>query len=248
MIVPSGALGGQDLEEGVPVSYDWDLRNNLPILYVWIPLICLLLLPENRNPQACLILVPLAVLALVSHLIMLAIRLDSRGEDLLFQIVLAYVIGLASIGLLGGRLVSGSGGVRIFGTVLVQGAVIGLSCTDSAQSPSHIMMTTILGVITLFTLLFARSLCKKGFRIRRFYLSFAFGTLIFGLMFSVMWMMLMSALMGDFPPVLILLTFMLIMSGAHLALLTPYLVLMFYNAFWRTRFFGMLSLLQALKP
>jgi len=67
-------------------------------------------------------------------------------------------------------------------------------------------------------------------------------------MFALMWMMLMSALMGDFPPVLLLLGFMLIMSGMHLGLLIPFLLLMFNNAFWRTRFFGMLSLSRALKP
>ena len=241
VIVASGAVGEQGFRQGVPVTYDWDLRNNLPILYVWIPLVCLLLLPENRTPQACLILVPLAVLSLVLHLILLAAPMDSTGEGLLLQIVLAYAVGLSSIGLLSARLVPRPGGVRIFGIVLVLAAVIGLSCVDSVQPPDHIMMTAIFGTITLFTLLFARSLCKRGFRLRRFFLSFVWGTLIFGAMFSVMWMMLMSVVMGwDFPPVLLLLTFMLIMSGVHMALLTPYLVLMFYNTFWRTRFFGML--------
>ena len=99
---------------------------------------------------------------------------------------------------------------------------------------------------TLFTLLFARSLCKRGFRIKRFFLCFVLGTLIFGAMFSLIWMMLMSALMNDLPPVLLMLAFMLTMSGAHLALVTPFLTLMFYNSFWRARFFGMLSLSQAL--
>jgi hypothetical protein len=62
-----------------------------------------------------------------------------------------------------------------------------------------------------------------------------------------MWVLLMSALMGNFPPILLLLSFMLIMSGIHLGLLTPFLLLMFNNTFWRDRFFGMLSLLHALK-
>jgi len=244
----SGDLEAQGPWEARPVHYSWSLGNNLPALYMWIPLVCLLLLPENRNKQAWFISVPLGVLFLALYLILNTLPMDSAGEDLFFLIVLAYGIGLASAALVSERLLAKPGGLRIFGSALVLCGVIGLSAVDSSQFMGHIMMCTILGVITLFTLLFARSLCKRGFRIRRFFGCFVLGTLIFGAMFALMWMMLMSALMGDFPPVLLLLGFMLIMSGMHLGLLIPFLLLMFNNAFWRTRFFGMLSLSRALKP
>lgn len=248
MILASGDLQGQGPREGVPVHYDWFLRNNLPILYMWIPLVCLLLLPENRNRQAWIILVPVAALSLALHLLLLAMPTDSAGEDVLFHMGLAYCVGLASIGLLSGRLWGRPGGLRITGMVLALGLAIGLASVDSIQPMTHIMITTLLGVITLFTLLFARSLCKRGFRIKDFFCRFVLGTFIFGAMLSVMYMMLLSVAMGDFPPILILLTVMLIMSGIHLALAIPFLVLMLYSGFWRKRFLGMLSLSQALKP
>jgi hypothetical protein len=247
-ILASGDLGARGVREGVPVHFDWNLRNNLPVLYMWLPLVCLLFLPENRNKQAWFILVPLLVL-LALYLILRALPVDFREEDLFMQIALGYGVGLASAALVSGRLLINPGGLRIFGTSFVLCVVIGLSAVDSSEFMPHVMMCTILGVITLFTLLFARSLCKRGFRVKRFFGCFVLGTIIFGTMFALMWMMLMEVLMhGDFPPVLLLLSFMLIMSGIHLALLTPYLVLMFYNTFWRTRFFGMLSLSHALKP
>jgi len=247
MILASGNLEGSGPREGTPVYYTWSLYNNLTVLYMWIPLVCLLFIPENRNLQARLILVPLIVLFLALRLFLNALPVDSGGEDVFFQIAWAYGVGLASVALFSGRLLGKSGSLRMSGAVLLLCVVIGLSCTDSRDLMSHVMLITILAIITLFTLLFARSLCKRGFRIRRFFGCFVLGTLIFGAMFALMWMMLMSVLMGDFPPVLLLLTFMLIMSGMHLALLTPFLLLMFNSIFWRTRSFGMLSLLHALK-
>jgi hypothetical protein len=247
MILASGDLGVPSARESVPVYFDWTFRNNLPVLYMWIPLVCLLFLPENRNKQACFILVPLLVLFLALYLILRALPVESSEADLFFQIALAYGVGLASAALVMGRLSTHPGGLRIFGSSIVLCMVIGLSAVDSSQFMAHVMMCTILGVITLFTLLFARSLCKRRFRIKGFFGCFVLGTLILGAMFALMWVLLMSALMGNFPPILLLLSFMLIMSGIHLGLLTPFLLLMFNNTFWRDRFFGMLSLLHALK-
>lgn len=246
-ILASGDLQGRGLNEGVLVHYHWHLWNNLPILYVWVPLVCLLLLPENRNRQAWFILLPLAVLSAGLHLFLWATPMDAAGEDVFFQIGLAHGIGLASVGLLSGRLLNQAGAVRITGMVLVLGVVIGLASMDSVQPMGHIMTTTFLGIITLFTLLFVRSLCKRGFRIRQFYYRFLGGTFIFGAVFALMWTVLMSMAKGSFPPGLLLLAIMLVISGIHLALTTPFLMLMFYNTFWRTRFFGMLSLSHALK-
>ena len=245
-LLASADLQGRGPKEGVPVYYDWRLRNNLPIVYMWIPLVCLLLLPENRNPQARFILLPLALLCLGLLLFLWAAPGDSAGEDTFAQIALAYAIGLASVGLLSGRMLNQAGALRIIGTVLVWAVVIGLASMDCIQRMAHIMMATLLGVSTLFTLLFVRSLCKRGFRIKTFYLRFIWGTLVFGAVLGLIWVSLMSVAKGSFPPLLLLLVIMLVMSGIHLALATPFLVLMFYNSFWRRRFFGMLSLSQVL--
>jgi len=104
-IAASWGLDGLGATEGPPVTCDWTAEGAMPPLLPWLAILALLALKPNRGWSAWWIWLPLAGLAAGWHYLQRAIEGSNTGLpngalDVLFDVPVALVFGLAALWLL----------------------------------------------------------------------------------------------------------------------------------------------------
>jgi hypothetical protein len=256
-VAPYADLGGLGTKQGPPVTFAWTMPNILPLLVPWLVMLVLLALPSNRNPRAWWIWAPLIGLALLAAGLEAAFNANGN-EDLGYtvQTVVTASFGLAAIWLLGSALARRG---RVVAIALLSLAFALVSFLALVTSPVEEELRdlsrwepALFAYVLLFWwlsgLVFTGALNLTGWMSRR-----RFGgvrvslRLLFWLWAlwipatAVLGLVVMLASGGRFEWLYLLLAASVLFLVSF-ALLLPFLILSFTNAFYRDRLKALLRL------
>jgi len=236
--------------------YNWTRPNPLPVLLPWLAILGLLLLKPNRCAQAWWIWVPVGCVAGVGALSALEVEFMPSAVLQMFGGILAAAgFGLAAVWLIAGylgwkhRAVAWVGMVVALGGFSLLAALIrqGLEGIGPDMLPGLITLAVGAVVIPLAVTL-AGLFCRGRYSPLRICLWVA--AVLVGIWLLVIGPFFITAMIfnpGDVP-LLALVGVVLSAAGGSFAVLLPFLILSFTNAFYRERLKDLLHLGREAAP
>jgi len=251
-------LGGLGDNEGPPVFYRWTAANPLPVLLPWLGVLLLLLLKANRTAQAWWIWAPLCGVAGLSGIVPSALASWPSDELGIFQkLVVAIAFGLAVAWLVLNHIRRRGRFVTFLGFVLVLlGSssfimLIGhLGNRDGLAWPAgEFAVATSLAIAAALTLV--GLLCQRGYR--PFVLCLWVLVLLLPVWLSIimLWLMIDALRLGyaiDRHQIEVWCQDVGGLVRLSFAVVLPFLILSFANAFYRERLKGLLCLRPVAPP
>ncbi len=245
-------LGGLGDAEGPPVFYRWTAANPLTVLLPWVGVLLLLLLKANRTAQAWWIWAPFCGVAGLSGIVPSALASwPSRELGILQELVVAIAFGLAAAWLVSTCLGRRQQLVTFLGFVLV---LLGSSSfimligrvgnRDGLAWPAgEFAVATSLAIAAALTL--AGLLCRRRYRPLVLCLWVLVLLLPVWLSIIVLWLMIDALRLGftiDTHQIEVWCQDTGGLVRLSFAVLLPFLILSFANAFYRERLKGLLCL------
>lgn len=249
-IVASQDLGKLGSKEAKAVVYNWKWHHSAPALVLWVILAgVIVLVKDNRNWHALLILIPLLIVNFFWSIFLKMMPIASSGLPMFDQIFASLTIGIAVVWLLAHKL----GNRNRFVTFLLALATMAIVCfagvisysgLDFSVSTSGVMI--LLGVLTLTMLLafvLAGWRCRKRYSNVRFMLWLAVWCvgicILLMLVFLGIWMLASSVRVpiSLYLYLLMVLSQALVIGGLLYAALFPFMILAFRSSFFRQRFY-----------
>jgi hypothetical protein len=248
--VASQDLGELGSKEAKAVVYNWKWYHSAPALALWVILAgAIVLVKDNRNWRALLILIPLLIVHLLWSIFLKMMPIASSQLPIFSQIFVSLTIGIAVVWLLAHKLANRNR----FITFLLALATMAIVCFAGVISYSGLNFsvttsgaTILLSVLTL-TIMFALALtswsCRKRYSSVRFMLWLAgwcVGVCILSmLVFSGFWMLTSSVRVpiSLYLYLVMVLSQTLVIGGLLYAALFPFMILTFRSSFFRKRFY-----------
>ncbi len=201
-ILGVGDIGELGPGEGAPVTFDWRWSYSASGLLLWgVLVLAFVLVRENRDPRALLILAPLVFLSLLWPAFKRVAAMPSGDHPMFDALFWSLTIGLTVLWLLAHKLASARWFARFliaFG-VLIVGAGIGAA----AYSPGSFEEVTTIFAFLAFVLVSAYALagrvCRKRYRPSRFMAWFAAGTFAGSILAIHALFLLWSAILSSWP-------------------------------------------------
>jgi hypothetical protein len=165
--VASKDLGQLGLAQSQPVMYEWKLYYQIPNLILWLILLGCLLLKENRNWQAWLVLIPLAAVCVLWGMMRQLLPSVGSQANAFSHIVSTLMLGAAILWLMSDRLAQCKPAATFFLSlaILVAAGLISMyafsGTSFSNESQSLLVMQLAWAVSLVFGLLIARHFCRK---------------------------------------------------------------------------------------
>ena len=254
-------LGGLGAREGTPVKHTWEPPPPAPprifavvemgtkiLATVLLLLLPLFLFRPNRTAAAWWIWVPVVIALLVTG--PLAAQMIN-ADDSILQAVYAFLVGLAAVWLLMPYLASGFRILMFLKTVPVLAgfSLLAFVPTLLGRSPGWLDFRSVLaGMLAFAGLAATLAFVLSGLSVRR-----RFGRVRI-VLWLVLWLVLawiaiaapfaLFSLLGSRPDLGEFLIAILVVSGIMLALIIPFLLLAFFQPFYRSRFAAWLNLPQ----
>ena len=245
-ITATGDLGALGAKQGPAIAYQWSPPSRLPQLLAPLALLLLLFPKRNRSLQVLWIGAPVALSLAVEALVWAMPGVGSDASEGLFAVCAAVAFELGAVWLLSPYL-KRRGRFLTFLGMLVTMDLVGAWVFMLARqwSDGKVPIEMLIGA-ALFGLLLSTAINLAGWSCRR---RFGWGRLSLWL---ILWLMagwvicfsVISVIEGP-GPLLEMAGVLLIISAVSFALLLPFLVLSFFNAFYRARLLEVLRLTEA---
>ncbi len=242
-IVVSGDIGDLGPAQGAAITYYWNPIYNFLGLLPWLLLVLgFVLFPENRNPQALWILLPVVLLRLGWAVFAAIVSIPSEGSSLLVSLIDCLMIGFMLNWLLAERIGNRNRLVTWLAAWLVFAAVYGVLLVNIGLNRTTIQVSIVMAIILVILMLsapLAAFLCRNKFGAVRFTLWTLLWLWLLTMSILTAVLVIQSALRGSMFVAVMLLH--VLMTGsiftAFLAVaLLPFEILWFKNSFWRKRF------------
>lgn len=228
------------------VAWKWYYHAGSAPLWLLIVLL-VAALAENRQRQAWLIFVPLAVVALVGKMLPRVTGAPTETAEWFSIATVSAAIAWAAVWLLGRRLAARRGIGRFIAAIVVLLAVGGLSsllCVgpDNAEDLRGLFVAHgVASVVLLLGMMRAGRSCRDEFHRGRF-MRRLFSSMVLAALIPVLLVLTLSVLVGGIEATRILIaviqlaTMSLVAAGTLYLLNLPFLLLAFNSAFYNARF------------
>ncbi len=254
-LVASSDIGELGPKEAEPVVFNWKWYYNAPTAILWLILLAtLVLIKDNRNPQAWLILVPVVIVTLLASLL---IRLLPRGFEIVTVIIQTFCVGIAVIWLLAHKL-GNRNRLATFLLSLIIMAIIAIAGESQITSNFSLKSSTVTIVFMLtLTLLLGMTMsgvmCRKRYNGVRFMLWLLLWSIVSAaiIMFVFMAIMLfsISASLDNIRMILMQVPIGGLAYGLFVYLINlPFMILVLRSGFYRKRFYGCFHLVSMTTP
>lgn len=239
-IVVSADLGEFGPTDGKPVLYHFSPLYHVQGLIPWLLLpLAFIALKENRTAQAVWIIVPVALLAAICWAVVSIMRLPSGSAVQMHMFFTIVVVGFSMIWLFADRIGIRRRLVALLLAALVYFGFLGANLLTGgfgkdAMTVAIMASLSILPILIAFaaaTLLSSRSLGKARFLIVAGVVLFVSVAVILSVVMLITHPS--HSLRGQIGE---LVSASLIFTGVLFVALTPFLVLLWTNRFWRRRF------------
>jgi len=240
-------------QEGTAIVYNWKWYHSAPTLALWVVLVlAIVLVKDNRNPHALLILVPLLIANLLWSIFRKTLGFRSSDAEMFGMVFNSLVMGITVLWLLGHKL----GNRNRFVTFLLAFAlmaVIGLGgvisycgLEFSQQTRGALILLAMLGLAMLLGFVMSGWRCRKHYSGLRFVLWLAFWTVAACPAISLV-VFLTVFIIQQTPVSISAVLFMvpivgLILGACLYVVVFPYMILALRSSFFRERFYACLRL------
>lgn len=238
-IVALSDLGGLGAKEGAPVEYEWVMPNPAPVLIPWLAILGLLVLKPNRSASAWLVLIPLAVVLVVSSMVS---PLMPSPAGFLVDAIAALAFGLSAVWLMPGFVRQSHRFLTFLAVLLVAAgfsAVAYFSRLDwGGSSPEGFAFAIMLAMgvlISAASVIMAGLICRSRYRPLGLYLwAYAMMVVAWFVIATPFFLIALASSGGRlnwtelFLPVLAV-------ASANFAILLPFLFLSSASPFYRER-------------
>jgi len=251
VIVPSADLGGLGAKTGPAEVFHWVIPSIIPSLTPWLAVLLLLLAKPNRCPQAWLIWVPLGFLAALATVLTRAMGwLPAPLNQVFSDLVLLLGFGAAATWLLATYLGLKHRALTFLGILLVAAGFsffAFLFFQDWTANDSAVWGVGMIGGLGALVISLALSLagwlCRKRFRpVRLSLLSLVFMLGLWTLISTPFVVIVFFSPNGGSGWVENLLLPLCGITGVTFVALAPFLLLSFWNGFYRARLKSLLKL------
>jgi hypothetical protein len=251
-IVASQDLGKLGSKEAKAVVYNWKWYHSAPAAVLWVILAgAIVLVKDNRNWRALLILIPLLIVNLLWSMFLKMMPIASSGLPIFNQVFTSLTIGLAILWLLAHKLGNRNRFVT-FLLALVTMTVIGIVGAGSysgleftGNTLGAVVVLTVLVLTMLLAIVLSGWRCRKRYSHLRFMLWLAVWSvavcLVIMSVYTGIAMFALSAANFPMPRYYYLIVIFgpsLVMGAFLYAVLFPYMILAMRSAFFRERFFS----------
>lgn len=252
-IAASSDIGELGQGESVAVIYNWRWYYSVPSLALWVLLILtIILVKDNRNLYALLILVPLLIVILLWSIFKKVTHFPSSQAEMFNMLLYSLAVGIAVLWLLGHKISNRNR----FVTLLLAFTIMAVVSLIGVVSYGGLQISQQVGAVLIFLAFLISSMllgfvltgwrCRKRFNALRFMLYLALwivATCVFIIMGFYSVVLIIGRASVPIKIILLLIPLWSAILGAILyVIIFPYMILALRNPFFRERFLACLHL------